>query len=83
VLAAYAKSYTFMELVGSKPYGSLTLALGLYESGFLAPLTILGGINEFLATEAGTILVAWIIFAIISYLVMRRLMPKRANEKLY
>lgn len=74
-LAAHTKTYALMELVGSKPYGSLTLALGLYGMGFLAPIRfILASINDTLGTEAGTIITAWVIFAVASHLLMRKLM---------
>ena len=81
-LAAYTRNYALMELAGCKPYGSLTLALGLYEMGFLAPLSLLGRIYEGLATEAATIVVAWIILAVASHLLMRKLMRPQENEGL-
>lgn len=79
-LAAYTRNYALMELAGCKPYGSLTLALGLYEMGFLAPLSLLGRIYEGLATEAATIVVAWVILAVASHLVMRKLTHAKENE---
>jgi hypothetical protein len=80
-LAAYTRNYALMDLAGCKPYGSLTLALGLYEMGFLAPLALLGRIYEGLGTEAATIIVAWIILAIASHLIMHKLMGKKDERK--
>jgi hypothetical protein len=82
-LAAYTKNYALMDLAGCKPYGSLTLALGLYEMGFLAPLALLGRIYEGLGTEAATIIVAWVIIAVTAHLIMHKLMGKEESDKLF
>ena len=80
-LVAHAKDYTLMNLLGSKPYGSLTLALGLYQAGFLTVLRGLRSVHEWFGTEVGTIIVAWLILAVVSHVIMLGLMRKSQNEQ--
>ncbi len=80
VLVAHARDYTLMNLLGSKPYGSLTLALGLYQIGFLKSLQELGSTNEWLGTEAGIIFTVWVILAVTSHLLMRVISHKPTGE---
>ncbi|MGA2239254.1 MAG: hypothetical protein ABSG74_08590 [Candidatus Bathyarchaeia archaeon] len=83
ILVAHAKDYTLMNLLGSKPYGSLTLALGLYQAGFLTILQGLGSVHEWFGTEAGTIVVAWLIVALVSHIIMLRLVRKPKEHEIF
>lgn len=65
-VAIDSHDYTYMELLGSKPFGSLLLAIRLAQLGYIG--------NDF-----NSILSYWIIIAIVSHFVMVYFAPQETS----
>jgi hypothetical protein len=64
--AIESHDYAYMELLGSKPYGSLLLAIGLAQLGYIG--------NDF-----NSILGYWVLIAVVSHFVMVYLAPEQTS----
>jgi len=65
-------------LLGSKTYGSLTLAIGLQSLDVLKELGRWGAtiLNPWFGTDTGTMILAWAIFAFVSHILCAVLTPR-------
>lgn len=72
----YRKRSDLYTLFGGKTYGSLMLAIGLNELRMLNGLgEWASAYNPWLGTEAGTVLLAWIILTVVAHILGRVLAP--------
>jgi len=64
--AIHSHDYRLMELLGSKPYGSLMLAIGLAQVGYIG--------NDF-----NSIVASWMVIAVISHIIMVDFAPEETS----